>query len=90
MNDILHLHLKYEYFDAIANGEKTEEYRDAEKWLKRLLGRHYDSIRLYRAYQKVSDDTVIDLPYKGFKLKTIIHPHFNNIPTRVCAINVCK
>ena len=88
VGDILHLHLKFEYFDAIASGKKKEEYRDAEKWLEKLLYREYDGIRLYRGYEKVSESTVIDLPYKGYELKTITHPHFGNVPTVVCAIDV--
>jgi hypothetical protein len=30
----------------------------------------------------------MDLPYKGYKLKTIKHPHFDNVPTLVCAVDV--
>lgn len=84
----LHLHLKYKYFDEIASGNKPEEFRDAKKWQHKLDTGNYTDIRLYRAYQKVSSETVIDLPYKGYKLKTIKHPHFGNVPTMVCAIDV--
>lgn len=90
VGDILHLHLKFEYFDDIASGKKKKEYRDAEKWLHRLLYRDYDGIRLYRGYQKVTDDTVIDLPYKGYELEIVTHPHFGNAPTLVCAIDVSQ
>jgi hypothetical protein len=84
----LHLHLKYEYFDAIKSGEKAEEFRDINLWKKRLDKHEYKFIRLYRGYQKVSPETVIDLPYKGYKHKTITHPHFQNRQTVVCAIDV--
>lgn len=86
--DILHLHLKFEYFDAIADGIKTKEYRNAEKWKHKLDAKNYTGIRLYRGFQKASKDTVINLPYKGYELKTITHPHFDNVPTVVCAIDV--
>lgn len=34
---VLHLTLKKKWFDMIASGEKTEEYRDiSEFWIKRL------------------------------------------------------
>lgn len=84
----LHLHLKFKYFDAIASGEKVLEYRDAEKWKHKLDRNAYTDIRLYRGYEKVSDSTVIDMPYKGYILVTIEHEHFDNEKKLVCAINV--
>lgn len=85
---ILHLHLCYEYFDSIKRGDKDEEYRLSSKWKKKLDGREFTHIRLYRAYQKVSNETVIDLPYKGYKEKLITHKHFDNKEVAVCAIPV--
>ncbi len=85
---ILHLHLKYEYFDAILSGEKKQEYRAADKWQAKLDQNNYSIIRLYRGYQRVCSKTTIDRAYKGYILKTIRHKHFNNIPTQVCAIDV--
>lgn len=86
--DILHLHLKYEHFDDIASGKKPKEYRDADKWKKRLDSKNYVAIRLYRGFQKVAANTVIDVPYLGYELETITHPHFGNVPKLVCAINI--
>jgi hypothetical protein len=86
--EILHLHLKYEYFDDIASGKKPKEYRDAAKWQKRLDAKKYRGIRLYRGFQKISPLTIIDLPYSGYELETITHPHFGNEAKLVCAINV--
>lgn len=85
---ILHLHLKFEYFDAIRSGEKTEEYREAEKWLPKMA--QFDQVKLYRGYQKASSETVMNFEWRGFRLKTIVHPHFDNVPTQVCAIDVSK
>ena len=85
---ILHLHLKFEYFDDIAAGNKPEEFRLAKTWKHKLDNNQYTHIRLYRGYEKASPSTVITKPYKGYKLKTIVHPHFGNEPTEVCAIDV--
>lgn len=88
MGEILHLHLKYEYFDDIAQGRKPKEYRDAEKWKKKLDTKNYVGIRLYRGFQKVTPDTIMDRPYRGYELETIVHPHFGNVAKLVCAIDV--
>lgn len=86
--ETLHLHLRFEYFDAVAAGRKPKEYRDAAKWKKRLDGKNYKWIRLYRGFEKVADDTVLDIPYRGYELETIVHPHFGNVKKLVCAIHV--
>ena len=85
---ILHLHCTFKYFDEIKDKTKPDEFRSAEKWKEKLDSENYTHIRIYRAYQKVSDDTVIELPYKGYQLITITHPHFKNEPHLVCAIDV--
>jgi len=85
---LLHLHLTFKYFDEIKAGTKPEEYRRADKWLHKLEGKEFDGIRLYRGYEKAGPDTLMDKPWRGFTLKTITHPHFDNVPTLVCAIPV--
>ena len=75
-------------FDEIKAGTKPEEFRDPEIWQHKLDTKNYTDIRLYRGFEKVGPGTIIDLPYKGYKLKTITHPHFDNVPTLVCAIDV--
>jgi len=85
---LLHLHLKFKYFDAIKAGTKPYEYRLAEKWLHRLEGKEFSGIRLYRGFEKSAPDTVMDKPWRGYTLETITHPHFDNVPTLVCAIRV--
>ena len=84
----LHLHVTFEYFDAIKNKIKPDEFRDPDKWKHKLDNDGYTAIRIHRAYQKVSPDTEIDLPYKGYQLVTIAHPHFGNEPKELCAIDV--
>ncbi|PJR88725.1 RNA-binding protein [Ochrobactrum sp. 695/2009] len=94
----LHLSLKAEYFDAIRDGTKTEEYRLANAyWTRRLFvighrttgHRSFNSIVLTKGYPK-SDDTSrrIELPWLGFVRKTITHPHFGPDPVEVFAIDV--
>ena len=95
----LHLALKGEYFDAIKAGTKTEEYRLCTPyWQKRLaspFGRlatpsgRYDRIILTRGYPSRDDaERRLVLPWQGYSIKTITHPHFGPDPVEVYAINV--
>lgn len=86
----LTLALKGEYFDAIKAGTKTEEFRLlTQYWRRRLDGRTYDRIELTRGYPK-RDDTArrLVLPWQGYRVITITHPHFGAEPVEVYAINV--
>lgn len=50
---ICHLILKYEYYDSIADGRKTVEYRDnTPYWRKRLLDA--DRVTFHRGYTKTT------------------------------------
>lgn len=86
----LHLPMKGEYFDQIKAGTKPEEFRLAnDYWRKRLVGRTYDRIVLTRGYPKRGDtERRLVLPYRGYRLATITHPHFGEQPVEVFAINV--
>ncbi|MCY1560036.1 hypothetical protein D9M68_971270 [compost metagenome] len=86
----LTLALKGEYFDAIKAGTKTEEFRQVTPyWLKRLEGQSYDRIELTRGYPKRSDTARrLVLPWKGYRLTTVTHPHFGTEPVEVFAIDV--
>ena len=86
----LTLPLKGEYFDAIKAGTKPEEYRAATAyWRKRLVGQHFDRIELMRGYPKRGDSSRrLVLPWKGYRLTTITHPHFDPDPVEVFAIDV--
>lgn len=86
------LPLKREYFEQIKAGTKTEEYRLCNSyWERRLYGRFgsYDRIILTLGYPR-RDDTErrLVLPWRGFTIKTITHPHFGPDPVRVYAIDV--
>jgi hypothetical protein len=87
---ILTLALKAEYFDAIRDGSKIEEFRlRNDYWGKRLESREYDLIVLTKGYPKADDQSRrIQLPWRGFRKITITHPHFGNVPTEVYAIQV--
>jgi hypothetical protein len=89
---ILTLPLKAEYFDAIRDGSKHEEYRLVTPfWSKRLVGRNYDYIVLTKGYPKRLDGgRRLTLPWRGYTVKTITHPHFGDKPVEVFAINVSR
>ncbi|HAL7568320.1 TPA: ASCH domain-containing protein [Escherichia coli] len=86
----LQLAVKGEYFDAIIRGEKTEEYRLCnDYWNKRLVNRKYDRLIITKGYPKRDDSSRrIDVPYDGYEIKTITHPHFGDKPVKVFAIKV--
>ena len=88
----LHLALKGEYFDAIKAGTKTEEYRLCNRhWINRLEKPpgHYDRIVLTRGYPRRDDaERRLVLPWQGYTIKTITHPHFGPDPVTVYAIDV--
>ncbi|HEK4046067.1 TPA: ASCH domain-containing protein [Pseudomonas aeruginosa] len=88
----LTLPLKGEYFDEIKAGTKPEEYRQVTSyWRKRLEGRSYDSIELTRGYPKRDDAARrLVLPWKGYRVATITHPHFGADPVEVFAIDVSQ
>ena len=84
------LHLKKQYFDQIASGEKQEEYRLVTPyWSKRLEGRQYEQVILLCGYPSASDESrKIIRQWVGYTRKAIMHPHFGNAPVEVFAINV--
>lgn len=86
----LQLAVKGEYFDAMIRGEKTEEYRLVnDYWKKRLVNREYGSLIITKGYPKRDDSSrKIDVPYDGYEIKTITHPHFCPDPVEVLAIKV--
>lgn len=90
MSRVLHLHLKAQYFDEIASGVKTEEFRSfTPYWRKRLTGSQFSSIIIYRGFPKKNDWSKILLrPFRGFRLGMIQHPQFGDEPVFVFAIRV--
>jgi hypothetical protein len=90
MNSTLTLPLKGEYFDQIKAGTKPEEFRLVTPyWRRRLEGRTYDRIELTLGYPLRDDDARrLVLPWKGYRITTITHPHFGPDPVEVYAIDV--
>jgi hypothetical protein len=86
----LQLALKAEYFDAIKAGTKPEEYRLATSfWKARLEGRTFSRLILTKGYPARADEARrIELPWRGYTMKTITHPHFGIVPAEVFAIRV--
>lgn len=86
------LPLKREYFEAIRDGSKTEEYRLLTPyWQRRLASPFglYDDIVLTLGYPASDDhDRRIVRPWRGYTIKTITHPHFGPEPVEVYAIDI--
>ena len=64
---ILHLNLFRKYFDEIANGTKTIEYRDkTDYWKKRIEHKEYDVIKFRNGYAKDAPTMLVE--YKGYSV----------------------
>lgn len=86
----LTLHLKKQYFQAIVQGIKAEEYRIITPyWEKRIQGQQYETITLLCGYPKRGDvaNTLV-IPWRGYERAMITHPHFGPSPVEVFAIFV--
>jgi len=85
---VLYLAVKREYFEAIQSGEKVEEFRlTTDFWKKRISGKLYDFVEITLGYPKREDKSCrMRFKWNGYKIKTIIHPHFDNKPNEVFAI----
>ncbi|KAA0910634.1 ASCH domain-containing protein [Pusillimonas sp. ANT_WB101] len=90
----LTLALKGEYFDAIKAGTKTEEYRLCNAYWQRRFATAsgmFDKVVLTRGYPRRDDSARrLELPWRGYTIKTITHPHFGPEPVRVYAIHLRK
>lgn len=87
----LYLPLKRVYFEQIASGEKTHEFRlVTPHWRKRLVGRKYDKIVITCGYPKRGDSgrTLVRKWMGEPEIQTITHEHFGPEPVEVFAIDV--
>ena len=85
----LHLHLRYQYFDAVLSGEKEEEYRLVTPfWRTKLHERVYEGLVLYRGYQAEAADTRLRLPWRGCYERELRHAHFGPDIVSVYAIRL--
>lgn len=87
---VLRLNLKREYFEAIKNCEKFEEYRLVnEYWSRKLVGKQYSRIEICLGYPKKGDESkTLIFPYRGYVQKKINHPHFGDADVWVYAITL--
>ncbi|HFW6822332.1 TPA: ASCH domain-containing protein, partial [Escherichia coli] len=54
-----------------------------------IMFREYDRLIITKGYPKRDDSSRrIDVPYGGYEVKTITHPHFGDKPVKVYAIKV--
>ena len=90
----LHLHVKTVYFEAIRAGTKTEEYRMHNAyWINRLVDmpsgkkREFAGLVIYNAY-KPGPENRIELPWRGWTLAGITHPHFGEHALTVFVIHL--
>ena len=68
MSKVLHLNLFRKYFDQIAEGTKTVEYRDkTDYWKKRIENRKYDMIKFRNGYAKDAPTMLVE--YKGYTIR---------------------
>lgn len=92
----LHLNVKGIYFNQAKSGEKKEEYRLYNKhWKKKLLNpdgspKEFKYIQYKLGYPKSDDkEKILTFPYNGFHvIEDLVHEHFDNVPTKVFAINL--
>jgi len=89
---VLTLRLKRKYWDQIASGEKTVEFRLAtDYWRKRLVGRHYDEIHIWCGYPPKSETTkLLRRKWQMVAKETIVHEEFGLEPVEVFCISVGK
>jgi len=84
----LHLHLKFKWFDQIESGKKKTEYRIYSKyWIKVFFNNPdgFEKIVLYRGF---AGGGKIERPWKGYDIKVITHPEWNNVPQKCFCIPV--
>lgn len=60
------------WFEEIAQGTKTEEYREIKPFWTKRLSRSYDVIEFRNGYRRNPPTLLIE--YKGFIVKRIVHP----------------
>lgn len=78
------------YFDQIKARTKLEEYRLVKpRWTKALEGQSYDFVIMTRGYPKRDDHANrLVIPWRGYTVQSITHPHFGPHPVAVYAIDV--
>ena len=78
------------YFAQIKAGTKPREYRQTTPyWRKRIEGQTYDRLVLTLGYPNADDrERRLVLPWRGYQIEKITHPHFGPVEVEVFAIDV--
>jgi hypothetical protein len=76
----LTLPLKREYFEAIRDGRKKEEYRKLTPyWTRRLKGKSFGRVVLTLGYPKKDDESRrLVRPWRGYDVRKIKHDLFGD------------
>jgi hypothetical protein len=86
------LHIKKKWFDQIRYGIKTEEYRELKPyWISRIIRKAAELRGIVIICGYPSENTVdntMNLPWKGYEIKTILNEEFGDQPTKVIAIRL--
>ncbi|PCM23683.1 hypothetical protein BH694_10960 [Escherichia coli] len=69
--------------------EFTDKTLSRKPGAVQIMFREYDRLIITKGYPKRDDSSRrIDVPYDGYEVKTITHPHFGDKPVKVFAIKV--
>lgn len=90
MKNVLTLRLKAKWWDQIASGQKTFELRLAtDYWRRRLIGRSYDEIHIWKGYPPKTDTSkLLRRKWESVSEETIVHEEFGPSPVEVFSISV--
>lgn len=66
----IHLVLKHRWFEMIASGMKTEEYREIKPYYERLQNLKIgDRVVFHKGYSSITKKAVVDYCLKGYGIK---------------------
>lgn len=83
---ILHLTIKRKWFDLIAQGKKTVEFREIKPyWTKRLRGKEFDEVHFRNGYRKDSPFMRVQWIVTGTNVTFVLGSHLeeNEIPKTI-------
>ena len=88
---ILILHVRKEYFDQIAAGDKIVEYRLITPFWSKMLSKEFTHVKIGLGYPKnEQSDRWITFTWDGFYTMMIRHKEFGDKPVAVYAIRLYR
>lgn len=92
----LHIPVNGVYWHQAHSGKKEWEYRlYNDRWISLLTNtdgtpKRFKDIQYKLGYPKAGDmSKILIFPWKGFEIiEDLVHPHFDNVPTKVFAIKL--